>query len=181
MTYKTRYTFEEVERILQIPCRTLLREMGSGEEVYQDLLNAQNSQTVLAWSRDLYGLPDTGNVTLSVNATTKVISCRTGANYFAGFQIGRDVQITNFTNAGNNQTTEITAQSNDSITVGDATGLVDETDDPNARVQQNPTQEQQDSVTAVVNTALSLHELYGALTNVATTTADRAAKLRDFT
>lgn len=181
MTYKTRYTFEEVERILQAPCRTLLREMGTGEEVYQDLLNAQDSQTVLAWSRDLYNLPDTGNVSLSVVASTKTISCATGANFFQSFAIGRDVQVTNFTNAGNNVTSEVTARTNDSITLGNETGMVDETNDPNARVQQNPTQEQQDTVTAVVNTALSLHELYGALTNVATTTADRAAKLRDFT
>lgn len=181
MTYKTRYTFADVERILQSPCRTIIRELGSGEEAYQDLLNAQNSQTVLAWSRDLYDLPDTENVTLSVVASTKTISCRTGANYFAGFQIGRDVQVTNFTNAGNNVTSEVTAQTNDSITLGNETGMVDETDDVNARVQQNPTQAQQDTVTGVVNSALALHELYGAMTNVATTTADRAAKLRDFT
>lgn len=180
MTYKTRLTIADVERALQIPARTLLREITAAEEVYQDLLNAQDSQTVLAWTRDLFAKPDTGNVTLSVNATTKVISCRTGANYFAGFEVGRDVQITNFTNAGNNQTTEITAQTNDSITIGDATGLVDETDDPNARCQQNPTQDEQDIVTAAVNAAAALHELYGAMTNVATTTADRAAKLRDF-
>lgn len=178
MVFKTRLTIEDVERSLQVSCRTLLREIQAAEEVYQDLLNAQDGQTVLAWTRELYDKPDTGNVTLSINDVTGVISCKSGANFFAGFQVGRDAQITNFTNAGNNQTTEILAQTADSITI-DNTGLVSETDDPNARVQQNPTTEEQDVVTAAVAASDALHDLYLALTT-SVTALDRAALFRDF-
>jgi len=179
MTYGPYLSFDEVSRIAQAPCRTILRELQAAEEAYQRLLDAQAGQSVILWSRDLYQLPDTDFVTLSVVASTGVVSCRTGANLFSNFQIGQDVQLSGFTNGGNNKTTEILDQTSDSITVVN-TSMVDETEDPNARAQQTATTPQTDSVTALVNAMLALHELYGAMTNETTATADRAALLRDF-
>lgn len=113
------------------------------------LTNAKNGATDLAWGRILYGLADTGNATLTVDATLKRISCIAGAGLFANYTPGRDAQLTNFTNAGNNQTTEITAYINaDTVEIASATGLVDETD-TNARVQENPTQPELDYVNKV--------------------------------
>lgn len=182
MAYREDLTFDEAARSMQVVARTLLREIFAGEELYKDLLDAQNGATVLAWARALYDKPDTGNGTLTVTDNldgTATITCLTGAGLFNGHEVGADVQFTNFTNAGNNLTTEIIAKaSSDSIKITNAS-LVEETDN-NARGQQNPTQAEQDAVSALIATAQACHQLYDDLIGNTPTTADKADLLRNF-
>lgn len=181
MAYKEELRIATVEAVLKEHCEAVLTAVDNAYSQYLRLTDAQDGGTVLAWSRTLYGLADTGNSTLSVDAATKTISCATGANLFSGFRVGRDVQITNFTNAGNNQTVEVKTVTADSITLVDSsTGWANETDDTNARVQENPTQPEQDKVTAVTNTSIRFSNLKDALDNVAVATADRRAIMQDW-
>lgn len=180
MPANTDLTFTDEVRKLEAPCKILLRELAAADAVYLDITDDQDGITDLAWGRILFETTDTQNTTLIMDAVAKTVSCRTGANLFANIRVGRNVQITSFLTAGNNQTTEITAKiSNDTIEIGNATGLVSETD-TTARAQENPEQFELDKINELQATALALHELYGALTNEITTTADRAALLRDF-
>lgn len=180
MAYKDELRIATVEARLKESITALIDAIDAGTRLATELTDAQDGQTVLAWSRDLYGLADTGNATLTVDQATKTISCPTGANLFSGFRVGRDVQISNFTNAGNNQTVEIKTVTADSITLVDSsTGWVSETD-TNARVQENPTQPEQDKVTAVTNARSDLSEGGDFLDNVAVVTADRRSVLVDW-
>ena len=181
MPINEEFYWEDASRKMEYTCKILLRELPAAEEVYQDLLAAQDTATDLAWGRILFQTVDTKTTTLVVDATAKTVSCRAGANLFANVQVGRNVQLTGFTNAGNNQTTEITSKvSNDAIGIADATGLVDETDTA-ARAQENPEQYQLDKIDALQATALAVHELWDALDNASTIAVkDRAALLRDF-
>ena len=134
---------------LKTRCLAVLDALDEAADYAVKLTDAQDGGTVLAWSRTLYGTVDTGNVTLTVDSAAKTVKCVAGANLFANARPGRDVQLTNFTNAGNNQTTEITAVPDaDTVTIGDATGLVNETDG-NARAQENTTAEEQAIVTGI--------------------------------
>lgn len=180
MAYKEDLRISVVAAGLKERIEAILNAIDEGAKYADELTDAQNGATVLAWSRILYGLADTSNATLTVDATAKTISCLAGANLFSGFTVGRDVQITNFTNAGNNQTVEVKTVTADVITLVDSsTGWVNETD-TNARVQENPSQGEQDVVTAVTNTRSDLSELQDALDNVAVTTADRRSVLQDW-
>lgn len=180
MSYSANISFEDAAREATIVCRTLIREIIAAEERYKYFLDAQNGETVLSWSRSLYGLVDTGLSTLTVDATAKTISALPGSNAFLGITVGRNVQLNSFTNAGNNQTTEITAATPDTITIAGATGLVDETD-TSARVQENTIQSEQDSVQALIDAMFAVHEIYQFADNVATPTqGDRFSLLRDF-
>ena len=160
MPYNEEFRWEDAVRKMEIASRTLLREIQAGEEVYQDILRAQGGVTDVTWGRTLFNTAETGEITLSVNATTKVISGPSGGNYFASFRIGRDTKLSGFTNGGNNQTTEVTARTNDSITIGDATGLVDETDTSNAECQENPSTEELEFIDGLQASIVGLHDLY---------------------
>lgn len=165
---------------LKTHCEAILTALDAAADYATRLTDAQDGATVLAWSRILYNVLDTGNVTLTVDSAAKTISGPTGSGYFANARVGRDVQLTNFTNAGNNQTTEITAvPNNDTITIGNATGLVNETD-TNARAQENTTVEEQAIVTTVTTVRSRFSEMQDALDNTAVTTADRRADLMDW-
>ena len=164
---------------LKLHCTAVLDAIDDAAKYAGQLTDAQDSLTDLAWGRVLFGLGDTGQATLTVDATAKTISCLAGAALFANYTVGRDVQLTNFTNGGNNQTTEITAVADDSITIGNATGLVNETDN-NARAQESPKPDESDQVTAVNAVKDRLTELKDALDNTAVTTADRRDDLNDW-
>lgn len=180
MAYKDDLRIATVKSLLREKIIALIDAVDGAARLAAELTDAQNGATVLAWARTLFGLADTGNVTLTVTASTKTISCQTGANYFSGFRVGRDVQLTNFTNAGNNQTVEIKSVAADRITLVDSsTGWVDETD-TNARVQENPTQPEQDEVTGVTNVRADMSEMQDALDNVAVATANRRAEMMDW-
>ena len=180
MAYKEDLTIANVQARLKTVCLDLLNAVDQGYDESLKLTDAQNGATTLAWSRTLYQVGDTGVVTLSVDSAAKTISCLTGAGLFANFRVGRDVQLTNFTNAGNNQTTEITAKpDDDTITIGSATGLVNETD-TSARAQENTTAEEQAIVTAVIAVRDRFGEFKDCMDNVAVATANRRDDLQDW-
>lgn len=180
MAYKQDLTIANVQSRLKTVCLDLLNAVDQGYDEYLKLTDAQDGATVLAWSRILYQLADTGNTTLTVDAAAKTVSCLAGAGLFANFRVGRNIQFTNFTNAGNLVTTLITAKaSDDQVTIGNETGLVNETD-TNARGQENPTQPELDIVTAVTTVRDRFSQLKDAIDNVAVATADRRADLQDW-
>ena len=165
---------------LKIRSLAILDALNDAADYAVRLTDAQDGGTVLAWSRTLYGVGDTGSVTLIVDSAAKTVKCQTGAGLFANFRVGRDVQLTSFVNAGNNQTTEITARpDDDTITIGSATGLVNETD-TSARAQENTTAEEQAIVTAIVAVRDRFSEGEDFLDNVAVSTANRRADLMDW-
>jgi len=179
MAYRGTLTRADVNRILTQRSKVLMREIKAGLEDYKTLLDAQNSQSVADWTRDLEGLADTKSASLTIVAATGVISCISGANLFAGFRIGRDVQTSSFTNAGNNiLETEILAQTPDSITIA-TTGLVDETD-TNARCQEVPIQAEKDETNAAIATALAFKKFDDLGTGATVTAEDLYALLRDY-
>ena len=180
MSYKEDLTIATVTARLKTVSLDLLNAIDQGYDESMKLTDAQDGATVLAWSRILYQLADTGNTTLTVDATAKTVSCLAGAGLFANHRVGRNIQFTNFTNGGNNVTTLITAKaSDDQITIGNEGGLVNETD-TNARGQENPTQSEQDVVTAVTAVRDRFDQLKDAIDNVAVATADRRADLQDW-
>lgn len=180
MAYKADLRFGVATAGMRTHARAVLDAIDAAAKYSAELTDAQGGDTTLAWSRVLFGTANTGNVTLTVNATAKTISCTAGAGLFANHRVGRDVQITGFsTNPGNNQTTEITGQTDDNITIANATGLVDETDD-NAKVQENTTAEEQAAVTALIAAHGRFAQLKDALDNSAVTTADRRSDLVDW-
>lgn len=180
MAYKEDLTIANVQSRLKTVCLDLLNAVDQGYDEFLKLTDAQNGATTLAWSRILYQVGDTGSVTLTVDSAAKTVSCITGAGLFANFRIGRDVQLTSFVNAGNNQTTEITARpDDDTITIGNATGLVNETDST-ARAQENTTSEEQAIVTAVIAVRDRFDEFKDCMDNQPVTTADRRDDLQDW-
>ena len=180
MAYTSDLRLATVQALLKEKINNVIAAIDDGADLAKRLTDAQDGSTVLAWSRVLFGTADTGNNTLTVNATAKTVSCLAGAGLFSAFRVGRNVQLTNFTNAGNNQTVEIKTVTADTITLVDtSTGWVNETD-TNARGQENTTLTEQDVVTAITNARTSLSELKNALDNVAVATADRRAILMDW-
>lgn len=173
-------TWDDVSGKLVTPLRILLREIFAAKAVYDDLINDQGGLTDLAFGRILFETTDTKSTTLIIDATAKTISCRTGANLFANIRVGRNLQMTSFTNGGNNQTTEITSKiSNDSIGINIATGLVDETDTA-ARAQENPEQYELDKIAKLHATKTILLQIYDDFVGGTPTTSDKAALARDF-
>lgn len=165
---------------LKTRCLAVLDALDEAADYAVKLTDAQNGGTVLAWSRTLYGVGDTGSVTLTVDSAAKTVSCLAGAGLFANFRIGRDVQLTSFVNAGNNQTTEITTRpDDDTIGIANATGLVNETDST-ARAQENTTSEEQAIVTAVTAIRDRFSEGGDFLDNQPVATADRRADFMDW-
>ena len=180
MAYKEQLRISTIESLLRQKILNILSALDEGAELADQLTDAQDGATVLAWSRILYALADTGNATLTVDSATKTISCLPGANLFSNFRVGRDVQLSNFTNAGNNQTVEIKTVTDDSITLVDSSsGWVTETD-TNARGQENPTSPEQDKVTAITEARSDLSEGKDFLDNVAVSTSDRRAVFLDW-
>jgi len=179
MPYSEELRWADVVRKMEISSRTLLREVVAGEETYQDLIKAQDSRSNLVWGRILFNTADTEFITLVVDATAKTVSGPAGGGYFSGFRVGRDVFFSGFTNGGNNQTTEITGVSSDTITIADATGLVDETDTV-ARAQENSDSGEIAFVAGLLSSMAGLHDLYLAFTNNSITASDIAGLLRDF-
>lgn len=166
-----------VEQLLKDAGTAVMKAIDDADKLADQLTDAQDGETTLAWSRTLFGTADTGPATLTVTASTGVISCIAGANLFSRFRPGRNVQITNFTTGAINQTTEILAATDDSITI-DNTGLVDETD-PNARCQENTTSAEQTRVTTSITARDRLPEFKAALDNGAVATANRRDDLND--
>ena len=181
MAYKDDLSVGTVIDGLKQHTNAILKAIDEAADYAVRLTDAQDGQSAKNWGRSLYNQPDTKKTTLTITASTKVVSCPAGAGLFSGFQVSREVQITQFTNGGNNQTTLITAVAadGDSITIGNATGLVDETD-TDARVRQNPLAEEEDVVDAIIATRARFTELKDALDNTAVTTADRRADLMDW-
>lgn len=159
MANKSDLRIAVVKEGLKTRTSAVIQALDNAQAYVAELTDAQDGATSLAWSRILYGLADTGSVTLTVTvgSPNAVISCLTGANLFDGFTVGRDVQITSFVNAGNNKTTEILAQTSDSITVIN-TGMVNETD-ASARCQVNPTAVENGVVDDVVSTKAQFPDL----------------------
>ncbi len=179
MAYKLLATIDDVLLIMEQQGKTVLRVLNEAEQAYQGLLSAQDGGTNLAWSRRLFQLSDTGNVTLTVVASDKTIEGQPGHSVFQSFTPGRDIQITNFTNAGNNQTLEISSVVNpDKLYLAGWSAPVDETD-TNARGQENGTQPELDIVQDIVDGMDALHELYLARVQDVTS-ADRAGDLEAF-
>jgi len=179
MANKDNLRISVVEEGLKEHCNAVIDAIDAAADYAVKLTDAQDGGTVLAFSRTLYNVADTGQATLTVNAAGTTVSCLTGANLFANYRVGRDVQLTNFTNAGNNQTTEITAVSADSITIGGAVGLVNETDN-NARAQENTNAEEQAIVTAITTVRDRFTQMQDGLDNIAVATADRRTDLMDW-
>ena len=181
MAYKKDAKIATIEQRLKERSRALIDAIDGGYQDYLELTDAQNGQSVQVWTMDIYDLGDTKQSTLTVTASTRTISCLTGAGLFANFRVGRNVYISGFTNAGNNQSTvEIAAVTDDSITLIDSSsGWVDETDE-NARVREIGITDETDKVNAIITTKDRFKELKDALDNVAVTTADRRNDLMDW-
>lgn len=173
MPHNEDLTWADVVRKIEAPCRILLREIPAAEEVRLDLIAAQNGATDLAWGRTLFECFDTKNVTLTINETANTVACQAGANLFANARVGRDVQLTGWVDADNNQTTEITAKiDSDTIEIANHTGtLVNATED--ARAQENPMQFELDKIDDLQATMVGIG-------NIDTTFNTNAELLRDF-
>ena len=183
MSFNENITLQELERTIQQKARALVNSILDAEELFKDLSQAGiYSQNVFA--RTLYSLPDTGKRVLSVDATNKQITCLAGANFFASFLVGRQINISGFVNAGNNSVDSdlITAKTNDSITLGNSTTLVNETDVDGARIKTNSFQDEKDIVNAAQATLTAMNEIFNFANNGASPVqGDRLALLRDFT
>lgn len=159
MGYKTLVRIDDVILEIERQAKTLQRVLDEADRSYDALLAAQNGATNLAWGRILFSLADTGNVTLTAVASDKTIEGSPGHSVFTAFKPGRNIQITNFTNAGNNQTVEVSSVvSPDKLYLAGWTAPVDETD-TNARAQENPTQPELDIVQDVVDARVAMNEL----------------------
>ena len=53
MAYKTDATIAVVESILKKRCRALINAIDKAYQDYQELTDAQDGQSTLAWARDL--------------------------------------------------------------------------------------------------------------------------------
>jgi len=189
MAYELDDTWEVVSREVSLISKQLVELLLKAEEKYQDITAAyvSSGNTDIAYARRLYQQPRTEKTRLKVDATAKTITHvdatgvkLTGSSLFASHQVGKDQNITNFTNAGNNiANTLLTAKiDNETIEIGEASTLVNETGTGDERVQQQADTNQVDAVGELMATIEDLHEMYGALTNQATVTADRLAQLR---
>ena len=181
MSYKKDLKIAGIEQRLKERCRALIDAIDDGHQTYLELTDAQNGQSVQVWTMDIYDLGDTKQSTLTVTASTRTISCLSGAGLFANFRVGRNVYISGFTNGGNNQSSvEIAAVTDDSITLIDtSSGWVDETDET-ARVREIGVSDETDKVDAIIATKDRLEEFKDALDNAAVATADRRNDLMDW-
>jgi hypothetical protein len=183
MSFNENIDVDELESILQQHSRNLVNAILAAEESYQDLQQANIASTNV-FTRTIYDLPDTGERVLSVNSSTKRIECQAGAGFFTGFQIGRNVTNTGFSNGANNSPddTLITDAGSDFIELDNSTNLVTEADTVDARVKSDGFSDETDIVTAGENTSDAWHEIYNFVNNVASPVqGDRLALLRDFT
>lgn len=181
MAYKTELRIATVAERLKAHCRALIQTIDDAYSEYLKITDARNGQGVNIWSRVLYGTGDTGQVTLTVNATEKSVACLTGANLFSNYRVGRDINLSGFTNSENNQNNiEIITVTDDKLTLDQSsTGWISETD-TTARVRENATSLEEDVVQAVIDTVARFDELKDALDNGSVATADRRADLMDF-
>ena len=79
MAYKEELRISTIESLLRQKILNILSALDEGAELSDQLTDAQDGATVLAWSRSLYALADTGNATLTVDSATKTISCQYAA------------------------------------------------------------------------------------------------------
>lgn len=180
MANKNDLSISVITQGLKTHSNSVLDSIDAAVKYANQLLDAQDAQNDIVWGRILYGLADTEISTLTVDATAKTVSCLSGAGLFANFRIGRDVQLASFTNAGNLQTTEITSKpDDDTIGIGNASGLVNETD-TTSRVMESPTLAEKDVVADINTMITTLKELGDALDNAAVTTADRRDVIADW-
>lgn len=172
-------TYDQVFQIARNPLNQLLQVILSVGEAYDDLEEMRNSRTAQAWARDLRGLQNTGLTQLDIDATGKTVKCRPGFALFSAVNVNRDVVLSGFTNAGNNQTTLITGRpDNDTLTIADASGLVTETGGGDERAIVNATTEERDKLQDLIDGYTAAKEVIDAARNVAVTTAERRNLMR---
>lgn len=172
MANKSKLRISVVEAGLKEHCNAVLNAIDNAAAYAAELTDAQDGDLTNVWGRTLYATANTGKVTLTINATAKTVTCLAGAGLFINFRVGRDVQLALFSNGANNQSTEITAVTEDSITVGNATGLVDETDTA-SRATENIASDEKDFVDEIIVTKARFTELQSGLDNEVVATADR--------
>lgn len=180
MGYKSFTRIDDVLLILEQQGKTVLRVLDEANRAYEALIEAQNGASSNAWGRVLFDLGDTENVTLTVVASDKTIEGLPGHSVFNGFVPGRTVDITNFTNAGNNVTAlQVSSVINpDKLYLANWASPVDETD-ADARVRENPTTAEFAVVTDIISARTALNELSLARTQDVTS-SDRASDLEAF-
>lgn len=191
MSYLTDDTWEALSRKVANTSARLVAELASLEELYQDTLAAfvaagGNNKSL---ARVLYQLPRTPEMRLKVDSVTQTIFATdaagnklTGTGIFNYFEVGQGIKSLGFANgANNNAVMTLTAKPDvDTLKFGDQAGLVTETGSDDEQLQQQATVAQIDAIDAMMTTLLAGHELYGAMTNVVTATADRLALFRNF-
>lgn len=106
---------------------------------------AETANVELISIKDVAQVHDTGSaaLTINVNATNRTFIRTTGSFATDGFEVNDTIDTSGFTNGGNNTTKIIesittTTNSNDTITVTSATGLVTESGNGNERIVSTP-------------------------------------------
>jgi len=178
MANKEDLRIAKVLQELKIVNNAITQAIDNGATLAARLVDAQDGDNTSVWSQTLYGTAQTGTATLTIDSVAKTISCLAGANLFSSFRVGRDVQLKSFSDAANNQTTEITAVTDDMITVVSST-LVDETDTA-AKAREAATTDEKAIVDALILNTDRLTEIQAALDNGVVVTADRRGDLTDF-
>lgn len=178
MANKEDLRIAKVLQELKVVNNEITQAIDSGASLAARLVDAQDGENTAVWSQTLYGTAQTGTATLTIDAVAKTISCLAGANLFSGFRVGRDAQLKSFTDAANNQTSEIITVTDDMITVVSTT-LVNETD-TTAKAREAATADEKAIVDALILNTDRLTELQSALDNGVVATADRRGDLTDF-
>lgn len=106
---------------------------------------AETANVELISIRDVAQVHDTGSaaLTINVNATNRTFIRTTGSFATDGFEVNDTIDMTGFTNAGNNtnkiiESITTTTNANDTITVTSGTGLVTETGTNDERIVSTP-------------------------------------------
>jgi hypothetical protein len=111
-------------------------DLGSGKRAYWLKLkpNPGGDGLILAIGGTYTRTPDTGLITINVNAAARTFTRSSGSFLTDGFAVGDSITTSGFTNAGNNTSKAIESLTPTVITVSDGTGLVNETGNGNERV-----------------------------------------------
>ena len=178
MTIDDRLTIDEAERQASNLSRQVLLALREGKEGADNWDNFVNGRATQIVTQDLYDLAKVREVTLSIVASTGVITCDTGFDVFAPLKVGDQIAMSGWSNGGNNVNRIISAKGTDSITLSVTTGLVDETDTADISLRVRAKDWQLDIVQRLIDFYAAVSIPMDAVSNVAVTTAERRDEFR---
>ena len=178
MTYSADITIQEAMRSLGAIAGSFIGTLNNAREAYLNLLEAKGIDTVAVWARRLHDLKSV-TAQLSVIADEHKILGILGANTLTGFQAGRRVNLTGFTDASNLVTNELITEARpDYIILGNCTTLVDEDGHGDEAIVTLASEEEMSRTQAMVEAAIALNDLWECATGLVVSADDRMDILR---